>query len=117
MAWNWQQEGWPRFTWDERKLARAEARFAEGAGVVIGASRHLDADQRQSLTIDLMSGEAVDTSAIEGEALDRDSIQSSIRKHLGLGGHRRAGPAEAGIAEMTVDLYENIAKPLDEAVL
>jgi Fic family protein len=65
-----------------------------------------------------MSHEAVDTSAIEGEPLDRDSVQSSIRRHLGLGGdHRRTTPAEAGIAEMMVDLYEQVSAPLTEATL
>ncbi|WP_372706413.1 Fic family protein [Brevundimonas sp.] len=116
--WNWQQQAWPEFRWDQRKLMRAEALFAEGAGVVVGASKHLSVDERASLTIELMSHEAVDTSAIEGEPLDRDSVQSSIRRHLGLhSDHRRASPAEAGIAEMMVDLYEQSAAPLAEAVL
>ncbi|MDI1325635.1 MAG: Fic family protein [Brevundimonas sp.] len=116
--WNWQQDAWPEFSWDRHKLIRAEALFAEGAGVVVGASKHLSADERNRLTIELMSHEAVDTSAIEGEPLDRDSVQSSIRRRLGLGSdHRRASPAEAGIAEMMVDLYEQSAAPLTEATL
>lgn len=116
--WNWRQDAWPEFSWDQTKLIRAEALFAEGAGVVIGVSRHLNLEERSSLSIELMSHEAVDTSAIEGEPLDRDSVQSSIRRHLGLhGDHRRASPAEAGIAEMMVDLYEQSAAPLTEATL
>ncbi|MDP1737826.1 MAG: Fic family protein [Caulobacter sp.] len=118
MTWNWQQEAWPEFTWDQRKLMRAEALFIESAGVLIGTAKHLDATERNALTIELMSHEAVDTSAIEGEPLDRDSVQSSIRRHLGLAGdHRRASPAEAGIAEMMVDLYEQASVPLTEATL
>ncbi len=116
MTWNWQQESWPHFAWDQRKLAKAETLFAEGAGIAIGAAKHLGEAERQSLTVDLMSHEAVDTSAIEGEPLDRDSVQSSIRRHLGLGGdHRRAKPAEAGIAEMMVDLYGQLDAPLTAA--
>lgn len=118
MIWNWQQETWPEFHWDQHRIARAEALFAEGAGVIIGASKHLSAAERDSLSIELMSHEAVDTSAIEGELLDRDSVQSSIRKQLGLNSdHRKASPAEAGIAEMMVDLYEQAATPLSEKVL
>ncbi len=49
--------------------------------------------------------------------LDRDSVQSSIRRHLGLKTDRRAEPAEAGIAEMMVDLYRNLASPLDHETL
>jgi len=118
MTWNWQQETWPTFTWDPRKLARAEALFIEGAGVVVGASKHLSPAERSSLSIELMSHEAVDTSAIEGEPLDRDSVQSSIRKQLGLDNdNRRASPAEAGIAGMMVDLYEHASAPLTETTL
>jgi Fic family protein len=118
MDWNWQKGAWPTFTWDERKLTRAEARFAEDAGVVIGVSKHLNPTERDSLTIELMSHEAVDTSAIEGEIMDRDSVQSSLRKHLGMGGsQRRTTPAEAGIAQMMVDLYGRASEPLTEATL
>ena len=118
MAWNWQQEDWPRFSWDERKLRNAEALFVEGAGISIGVSKHLSETDRSNLSVELMSYEAVDTSAIEGETLDRDSVQSSIRKHLGLeSDQRKIKPAEAGIAEAMVDLYEHVKDPLTEAAL
>ncbi|MDV6333145.1 Fic family protein [Asticcacaulis sp. 201] len=118
MSWNWEEKDWPNFRWDERKLAKAEALFGEGAGIVIGASKHLDETERQGLSIEIMSHEAVDTSAIEGERLDRDSVQSSIRRHLGMAtDHRRSNPAEAGIAEMMVDLYQHLPGPLEEPVL
>jgi len=118
MTWNWQQPDWPNFSWDAPRLQKAEALFLEGVGIAIGVSRHLDEADRSSLEIELMSHEAIDTSAIEGETLDRDSVQSSIRRHLGLAGdQRRVKPAEAGIAEMMVDLYERVAEPLDRATL
>jgi Fic family protein len=86
--------------------------------MVIGSSRHLDEVSRDTLIVDIMSHEALDTSAIEGEHLDRDSVQSSIRRQLGLAGDRRsAGPAEAGIAEMMVALYRSLADPLDHDTL
>jgi Fic family protein len=114
MTWNWQLPDWPNFTWDQTRLTRAETLFAEGAGMVIGSSRHLDDTSRETLVVDIMSHEALDTSAIEGEVLDRDSVQSSIRRQLGLAGDRRSvGAAEAGIAEMMVSLYRSLADPLD----
>jgi Fic family protein len=118
MRWNWQQEDWPNFSWDAPRLQKAEALFLEGAGIAIGVSKHLDEADRGALGVELMSHEAIDTSAIEGEALDRDSVQSSIRRHLGLASdQRRAKPAEAGIAEMMVDLYERVGEPLRESTL
>jgi Fic family protein len=66
-----------------------------------------------------MSGEAVTTSAIEGEVLNRASVQSSILRQLGLASpdKRRVMPAEQGIAEMMVDLYRSYSQPLSDEML
>jgi Fic family protein len=65
-----------------------------------------------------MSTEAVTTSEIEGEILDRASVQSSIRKQLGLSvDERRVRPAEHGIAEMMVDSYRSFSEPLSQEML
>jgi len=75
-------------------------------------------EDRDQLTIEAMSTEAVTTSEIEGEILDRASVQSSLRKQLGLATDgRRVGPAERGIAEMMVDLYRSFGEPLSEDML
>lgn len=118
MTWNWQQADWPHFQWNHDKLLAVETAFIERAGVVLGASKHIGEADKQGLSIDILSREAVDTSAIEGEHLDRDSIQSSIQKELGIATpRRRASPAEAGIAEMMVHLYRHLSAPLTEAML
>lgn len=118
MIWNWERPDWPNFTWDDTLLRKAEERFLVGAGVVSGALKHLDSTDRQELTVDAMSAEAVTTSEIEGEILDRTSVQSSIRRQFGLDADRRpVKPAEQGIAEMMVDLYRGFAIPLSDETL
>jgi Fic family protein len=118
MAWNWQQSDWPNFTWEKARLAKAEERFLLAGGVFVGTVRHLADDDRDLLTVEAMCDEAVTTSRIEGEFLDRDSVQSSIRRQLGLGSdRRRVKPAEQGIGEMMVDLYRRFAEPLDDDTL
>ena len=113
MRWNWQQHDWPKFTWQKSRLAQAEQQFLVGAGTLVGALKHLDGEQRDQITIEAISTEAVTTSEIEGETLDRASVQSSIRRQFGLqADDRRVGPAEQGIAEMMVDLYRSFAAPL-----
>ena len=87
-------------------------------GVFVGTVRHLVKEELDQLTIEAMSTEAVTTSEIEGEILDRASVQSSIRRQLGLAtDERRVRPAEQGIAEMMVDLYRSFAEPLSEEML
>lgn len=118
MPWNWTQPDWPHFRYDASALAALEQRFLLSSGEVIGAVRHMDPDERDRLRIELLSDEAVKTSAIEGETLDRSSVQSSLRRQLGLDADRRSvQPREHGIAEMTVDVYGTYALPLDDATL
>src|SRR5262245_43739696 len=118
MAWNWQGSDWPNFSWDYNHLRKAEERFLLGAGVFAGTVKHLGSTDQEHLTIEAISAEALTTSEIEGEILDRASVQSSIRKQLGLDAdHRRARPAEQGIAEMMVDLYRSSTAPLSDDML
>src|ERR1700676_2152538 len=118
MTWNWQQPDWPRFAWNSSRLAPAEQQFLVRGGTFVGASKHLGDEDRNQLTVEAMSTEALTTSEIEGEILDRASVQSSIRQHLGLAGDkRRARRAEQGIAEMMVDLYRRFAEPLSGQIL
>ena len=115
MYWNWQQSDWPDFRWNEKTFAKAEAAFLRGAGVLVGSAKHLDEDARQQLLVDAMSVEALTTSEIEGEMLNRASVQSSIQRQLGfLSDHRKVQPAEQGISELMVDLYRGVDGTLTE---
>lgn len=113
MNWNWERKDWPNFSYDTKTLEELENRFLRESGTLLGAFKHLDEDQRQSIIIDLISDEALKTSEIEGEYLDRDSLQSSIRRQFGLQTDQKKVPlAEQGVAEMMVDLYEDFDTPL-----
>lgn len=118
MRWNWQLPDWPDFQYDSARLKPAEDRFLKGVGVVVGTLHHLDGDARQGLTIELISQEIVDSSAIEGEVLDRASVQSSLAKQFGFASdRRRANAAESGAAELVADLYRSYAAPLTDKML
>lgn len=118
MRWNWQQPDWPKFTYDATAYAAAEARFLKAAGVAVGAVTYADPAQRQELTIELIAQETLDSSAIEGEILDRASVQSSLARHLGLRADcRRANAAEAGAAELMANLYQTFDAPLSDQML
>jgi len=118
MKWNWQRKEWPNFRYNKKDLKTFEEDFLHRSGLLFGAYKHLDNDEKVVLTIDLISTEALKTSEIEGELLNRESIQSSIRRNFGLEtDNRKISPAEKGIAEMMVNLYQNYSKPLSNKTL
>ena len=118
MTWNWQQPDWPKFAWKEARLALAEQEFLVSGGVLLGTVKHLSEEDRNQLIVQGMSTEAVTSSEIEGEILDRTSVQSSIQRQLGLAADtRRVAPAERGISEMMVALYRTWAAPLSTKML
>jgi Fic family protein len=118
MTWNWQRPGWPNFAYDSKALDALERQFLRQSGEFVGACKHIGSDDQETLKIELISEEAVKTSEIEGEILDRDSVQSSLRHQFGLGAEAPGvKPAERGIAEMMIDLYRNFATPLADKTM
>lgn len=116
--WNWQRKEWPHFSYDKEVLKEFEQQFSQKSGMLLGTVKHINDDEKNDLMIDIMSDEALKTSEIEGEYLNRDSIQASIRKNFGIDtDKRKVPPAEFGIAEMMVDLYRNYQQPLIHDVL
>ncbi|AFL51486.1 Fic family protein [Sinorhizobium fredii] len=118
MRWNWQRNDWPDFSYDHAALEPLEKSFLLHAGEFLGAYRHVSPEGRDTLKIELISDEALKTSEIEGETLDRASLQSSLRCQFGMDtDSRRIGPAERGIAEMMVDLYRSFGLPLSHETM
>lgn len=113
MTWSWQNADWPNLRYDAPSLTLLERKFLQSAGEVIGAVRHFNEDDSNQLRIELLSDEAVKTSEIEGEFLDRVSVQSSLRRQFGLNADdRQVRPQERGIAEMMADVYRSWHSPL-----
>ncbi len=113
MSWNWQLKNWPDFEFKSEVLLPYEKAFLQKAGMLYGSMRHISNENQDELKVMLLSDEAFQTSKIEGEILDRNSLQSSIRKHFGLQPDKsRVSPAEHGVSEMMIDLYKNYSSPL-----
>ncbi len=118
MKWNWQQKDWPWFKWDKTALEKLESQFLRQSGIFIGATERFSEEDKILLTVNLMTGEAVKTSEIEGEYLNRDSVQASLRRNFGLEtDNRHIPPAEQGIADMMTDLCRNFNQPLSHQTL
>jgi len=78
MRWIWQQPDWPDFRYDKRALEDRELEFRLNSERLAGRFDVLPKASQEDATIDLMLSEAIKTSAIEGEVLDRESVRSSL---------------------------------------
>ena len=77
MRWNREQPDWPSFRCDNNRLESREASFLHSAGLISGLIKHLDAGAGEQLRMELIGGEAIQTSAIEGEIPNRSSQRPS----------------------------------------
>ncbi len=78
-----------------------------------------EAEQKQ-LAVELISDEALNTSEIEGEIFNRDSLQSSIMREFGLAEivrEAKTTPGEHGIAKMMKELYAEYQRALSHEML
>jgi Fic family protein len=78
MKWIWQQSDWPAFRYDKRILEDRDIAFRINSERLSGRFEALPMAYQADATIDLMLSEAIKTSAIEGEDLDRESVRSSL---------------------------------------
>jgi Fic family protein len=119
MKWNWQQSDWPNFSYNPSDLSTKESKFLINAGFMFGVYHHIKEANKNNFLVDIISNEAIKTSEIEGEYLDRDSVQASLRFQLGLSTSvtKKVTLSEQGIVDMMVDLYQNFATPLTHEIL
>jgi len=118
MKWNWQHKNWPQFSFNKDEITKLEVEFIFNCGLVFGVYKHLQEAEQENLKIELIASEALKTSAIEGETLNRDSLQSSIKRSFNLATNsKKIPPAEKGISDMMIDLYRNFDDNLSHAAL
>ena len=117
-TYTWQQNNWQNFSYDELKVKKYEEQFLHSSGISIGAQKALSYEEKEEIKISFLSDEAINTSKIEGELLDRDSLQSSIQQYFKLKNPiSKNYPRESGMAKMMVDLYLNFETPLSQEML
>ncbi|WP_341786754.1 DUF4172 domain-containing protein [Rickettsia endosymbiont of Cantharis rufa] len=84
----------------------------KNSGILLGATKYLSETDQNNLIVMLVRNEALNTSEIEGEYLNRDSVQSSIKRYFNIAtDNRNASPAETGISELFADMYYSYKQP------
>ena len=116
--WMWQHPDWPKFTFDQSPFAGRIEAFHRVAERLSGRLEALSDARQADAHIALMLSEVIATNAIEGEKLDRDSVQSSLLRHFGeaVSSHQH-GDRAAGATELIVDVRRNWHRPLSHETL
>lgn len=114
MRYLWQQDEWPKLTWDEARLSKLLAEASHEQGRLQGRMEALGADLRNEAHLRTLTEDVVKSSEIEGENLDRDQVRSSIARRLGLdiAGLVKADRDVEGVVEMMLDATEKFDAPL-----
>jgi Fic family protein len=81
--WIWEHDEYPNFTYDIKKLAPLIEKVSQEQGYLIAMTKVMNQDNIDLTQLDALMSEAISTSAIEGEILNRDSVKASIKRKLG----------------------------------
>ena len=108
-AYLWQLDGWPKMVWDDNRIGKITAEVNTQRGVLTGRLDMFGFDTRSATILDTMTHEIMNSSAIEGEMLNRDSVRSSVARHLGLetNGGRSNDHYIEGVVEILMDATRN----------
>lgn len=118
MPWNWELPNWPKFKFNKGCIAQKEKQFLLQAGSTIAFLKDISEKEYHQFVIEILSIEGLESSRIEGEFLDRESLQSSIKQHFNLkSNQRKDGIKEAGMAEVLCEVYETFDIPLSDKML
>lgn len=119
MKYFWQHPTWPNYEFDPVAGLEAQQRYQSGSDVLTGSVSVLKDDDQYDAYVELMLSEAISTSAIEGETLDRESVRSSLRNYLNLTGPNLSVRDEKvlGISALMVDVRRSVNIPLNHKIL
>jgi Fic family protein len=108
---------WPHFRWAEKAVASELATVRHHQGRLLGRMESLGFKLREEATLRTLTEEAVKSSEIEGEVLDRAQVRSSLARRLGMDAGALTAAIDRnveGIVEVILDATRNYSKLLTE---
>ena len=119
MNYIWQHKQWPHFVYDSEKLSSLAYQYAKQTAKLSGNLLNTEFDDALTAQLDLMVDEAINTSLIEGENLNPESVRSSLQNYLNLTSTpvNVADAKAEGLAALIVDVRKNFHKPLRKEIL
>ncbi len=118
MVWNWELADWPKFIFDAESIIPLEKKFLRGAGGGFAVLKHLNEENKRQFIVEILCTEGLKSAEIEGEILERESLQSSIQRHFGLSSEKKSiPPREQGMANLMWRMYETFDQTLTHEML
>ncbi len=110
----WENKNWTRFSWSSDRLLPFLGKTRQTQGKILIRVGELGVPLTDQAQAEILTEEAMQTSAIEGELLSRDSVRSSVARHLGLSqaGLPKVDRHVDGLVEILLDATRNYDKPL-----
>src|SRR5580704_16117148 len=109
-----QLPSWPKFTWDQHRLAGQLAAVRHRQGRLISRMQALGFPLRQEAVLQTLTEDVLKSSEIEGEILDKEQVRSSIARRLGMDAAAlpSADRNVEGVVEMMLDATQNYNEEL-----
>ncbi|MGN0213342.1 MAG: Fic family protein [Muribaculaceae bacterium] len=115
----WQNEDWPKMRWDDGKLVNLLSEVNQLRGTLLGCVSMFGMEQQNATLLEAMSQEMIHSAEIEGERLNRDSVRSSLARHLGLeyAGLAKSDHYTEGVVSVMLDATINYEFAINESRL
>ena len=112
--WIWQQENYPNFTYDFKKLEDLIQKISLEQGYLIALTQTMNKDNIIQRQADALFNEAINTALIEGEVLNRDSVKASIAKKFGFNDvdYKKIDENTNNLVEIIIDANTNYNEDL-----
>ena len=107
---------WPNLRWQDARLLEPLAAARLKQGHLLGSMARIGFSLQLEAQLNALTEDAIKSSEIEAEVLDRNSVRSSIAHRLGIPQAAVAPPDRrtAGVVEMMLDATQNYAAPLTQ---
>ena len=112
--WIWQQENYPNFTYDSKKLEDLIQKISLEQGYLIALTQTMSKENIIQRQADALFNEAINTALIEGEVLNRDSVKASIDKKFGFEDidYKKVVESTDNLIEILIDANTNYNEDL-----
>ena len=112
----WELKDWPHFRFDHAAADFWTQKAQAASQRILGAMAVVPEDLGSEARLDLLVSAAIETSAIEGEALNREDVRSSIKNHFLKPDEKVAvhDPVAAGISAVILEVMDLYGEALTE---